>query len=194
MAVCYGRRRCDNGGGDEDRLWRMIRGCHADGFPHITIQLLPSFDLAGLTWSATRAASVKASLTPLLRIALHSVRSQLGPVTMNFACWSIHTKISECSDFSCYLEAFIIRYYLLGRLPCVVVVILFVFFSQVAFQSAQDNLDAPAMFGNLFYPFRANVFERVSIVNLRVYQKAEIWSLSCCNRTLKQSIIAWVSS
>jgi len=39
---------------------------------YMTIHLLPSFDFAGLTLSATRAASVNASLTPLFRIALHS--------------------------------------------------------------------------------------------------------------------------
>lgn len=39
---------------------------------HITTHLLLSFTFAGLTVSATRAASVNASLTPLFLIAEHS--------------------------------------------------------------------------------------------------------------------------
>lgn len=40
--------------------------------PHITVHFESSLDLAGLTWRATLAASVKASLTPRFRMAEHS--------------------------------------------------------------------------------------------------------------------------
>lgn len=48
----------------------------------MTGHLLSFFDLAGLTDNATRAASVKASLTPRFFIAEHSV--WLGPLVMLF--------------------------------------------------------------------------------------------------------------
>jgi hypothetical protein len=51
---------------------QVNRRRHEIRFIHIRIHLLSSFDRAGLTWRATRAASVKASFTPRLRIAEHS--------------------------------------------------------------------------------------------------------------------------
>ena len=61
---CYGGEdESADGDIDEKGLCLIYAGRYRED--HIMIQLLLSFDFAGLTCSATRAASVKASLTPL---------------------------------------------------------------------------------------------------------------------------------
>jgi hypothetical protein len=54
---------------------RGLAGLSVVDIGHITVHLvlLLAFDFAGLTCKATRAASVKASFTPRLRMAEHSV-------------------------------------------------------------------------------------------------------------------------
>jgi hypothetical protein len=63
-------RGIEYGGGGRTRS--EVDGCVRDDAPHITEHFESSFDRAGLTCNATRAASVNASLTPRFLIAEHS--------------------------------------------------------------------------------------------------------------------------
>lgn len=107
--------------------------------------------LGPLTESATRAASVNASLTPRLRLAEHSETSQIE--FMRRAA-GLLTQISQSLYTLCSCEpSVIINVALL--LLCLTIFLL----SQIAFESNKDKLNSLTIVGNFTDPFGLNVFQ-----------------------------------
>lgn len=87
------------------------------------------------------------------------------------------------------------------------IIIFFVLFSEIAFQSDQNKLDAWTTLGDLCEPLRSHILERVSVVDLssrvrvssamRALEQrkaaAKMRSKSSGGHTLKHSIMACVS-
>lgn len=153
---------------------------------YMTEQLL-LLSLLVLTESATRAASVKASFTPLFFMAEHSA---------NCIRW-LHgrcatekrTEVSQCLDPPSDLEAFVILDHgLLGLCFLVIVVP----FPQIALECNQDELDARAVLGNFCDPLGLDVFQGVGRIDLSsVSASMHAFQIK---HTLKHSMMACVSS
>lgn len=135
---------------------------------YMIVHLLLLLEFPVLTESATRAASVKASLTPRLRFAEHSVQD-ISIDTSNGRWWQMRiTQIAECLDSSGNIEAFFVVNHVVGlsRLRRILVLVVLLVGSQIAFQGHQNQLHSLAIFCNLTDPLRFNVFERVFGIDL----------------------------
>ena len=116
----------------------------------------PLWSLLVLTCRATRAASVKASLTPRFFMAEHSRHvSWLSLISKLTRL----TQVPQSLDLLCYAKTLIIvDTWLLGLL--VIRVVIF-FFPQVTLECNQNELNARAVLCYLADPFRFYVLERV---------------------------------
>ena len=150
----------------------------------------PLWSLFVLTWRATRAASVKASLTPRFFMAEHSAThvSIFGKQLTVHTRDGIRTEVAQRLDLLGHLEALIVVDHWLLGLPLFVVIAFPL--SQVALERHQNEFDAWTVLGNLSHPLRLNVLERIGRVDLFLTSEKGLAATTELKRTLKQSIMA----
>ena len=117
----------------------------------------PLLSLLVLTCRATRAASVKASLTPLFFIAEHSVKMLAADLTPMVGLG--HTEVSQSLDLLCHSKTlFVVDARLLWLRALSVVVFTL---PQIALQRDEDKLDVGAVLGDLSDPLGLYVLKGV---------------------------------